>query len=47
MTAQEKRHSDFGFVDNRKLLHIVQTEQIGSFNWSVPSQPVREIRSEN
>ena len=47
MTAQEKRLSDFGFVENRKLLHIVQTEQIGSFNWSVPSQPVREIRSEN
>ena len=47
MTSQEKRLSDFGFVENRKLLHIVQTEQIGSFNWSVPSQPVREIRSEN
>ena len=46
MTTQEKRLSEFGFVENRRLLHIVQTEQIGSFNWSVPSQPGQEIRSE-
>ena len=47
VTTQEKRVSEFDLVENRILLHIVQTEQIGSFNWSVPSQPVREIRSEN
>ena len=47
MTNQKKRLSEFDLVENRKLLHIVQTEQIGSFNWSVPSQPVQEIRSEN
>ena len=47
MTTQEKRLSEFGFMENRELLHTVQTEQIGSFNWSVPSQPIREIRSEN
>ena len=46
MTTQEKRLSEFGFVENRRLLHTVQTEQIGSFNWSVPSQPGQEIRSE-
>ena len=42
MTTQEKRLSEFGFVENRRLLHTVQTEQIGSFNWSVPSQPGQE-----
>ena len=47
MTTQENRLSEFGFMENRELLHTVQTEQIGSFNWSVPSQPIREIRSEN
>ena len=47
MTTQEKRLSEFDLVENRKLLHIVQTEQIGSFNWSVPSQLVRETRSDN
>ena len=41
-TTQEKRLSEFGFVENRRLLHTVQTEQIGSFNWSVPSQPGQE-----
>ena len=46
MTTQEKRLSEFGFVENRRLLHTVQTEQIGSFNWSVPSQPGQEILSE-
>ena len=44
-TTQEKRISEFGFVENKKLLNTVQAEQIGSFNWSVPRQPARESHS--
>ena len=44
-TTQEKRLSEFGFVENKKLLNTVQAEQIGSFNWSVPRQPARESHS--
>ena len=44
-TTQDKRLSEFVFVENKRLLHTVQTEQIGSFNWSVSRQPVREIHS--
>ena len=44
-TTQEKRLSEFGFVENKKLLNTVQAEQIGFFNWSVPRQPARESHS--
>ena len=45
-TIQERSLPELSFMENKKLLHTVPTEKIGSFNRSIPKQRGRGVGSQ-